>query len=122
MSAPDYFEWGSGRRYRSEDPIARLRNGRTTPVGEAHFPRGFLRRLHFFLRWYAAVCSGKRRCAKRERDRGARAPNRPTTQPTGSRRSCHTTNVRFFTTPDKQKNRKPLDYLHRPTVVYTNRW
>jgi hypothetical protein len=49
-SAPDYFHWGGGRRYRTEDPVARLRNGGTTPVGEAQFAHGFLGRLHFFLR------------------------------------------------------------------------
>src|SRR4029077_21242217 len=70
---------------------------------EAHFAHGFLHSLHFCSRRYAAVCSGKRRCAKRERDRTARAPNRPTTQPTGPRRRCHATNVRLFTPRDKQK-------------------
>jgi len=50
MSAPDYFEWGSGRRYRTEYPIARLRYAGTNGVGEAQFAHGFLRRLHFFLR------------------------------------------------------------------------
>jgi hypothetical protein len=29
--------------------------------------------------------------------------------PTGSRRSCHTTNMRLFTRQDNQKNRKPRD-------------
>jgi len=104
MSAPDYFHWGGGRRYRTEDPVARLRYGGTRAEGVAHFAHGFLRRLHLFSLWYAAVCSGKRRCAKRERDRDARAPNRPTTQPAGSPRSCHTTNMRFFT---RRTSKKP---------------
>jgi len=50
MSAPDYFQWGGGRRYRTEDPVARLRYGGSRAVDEAQFAHGFLRRLHFFLR------------------------------------------------------------------------
>jgi hypothetical protein len=49
MSAPDYFQWGGGRRYRTEDPVARLRYGGTRGVSVAHFAHGFLRRLYLFL-------------------------------------------------------------------------
>jgi hypothetical protein len=48
MSAPNYIQWGGGRRYRTEDPVARLRYGGTRAVGVTHFAHGFLRRLQFF--------------------------------------------------------------------------
>ena len=74
-------------------------------MGQANFVHRLGGRLHFRLHGSVVICSGKNRCAKCERQRHARASERPTTHPAGSRCSCHASIVRLFPPADKDKMR-----------------
>jgi len=90
-------------------------------VGVAHFAHGFSCADCSFFGCDTPLFTPANADAQNAREIATLAhPNRPTTQPTGSRRSCHTTNVRFFTRRDKQKTAEPLDYFYRPKVAYAS--
>ena len=103
MTSVNFHRAGSGRK-RPGESFARKRYSGAGHMGQANFVRRLGGRLHFCLHGCISICSGKNRCAKCERQRHARASERPTTHPAGSRCSCHGPIVRLFPPADKDKN------------------
>src|SRR5205823_8024611 len=116
-SAPDYFHWGGGRRYRTEDPVARLRYAGRNGVGEAQFAHGFLGRLHFFCGdtpLFAPANADAQNA--REIATLAHQIDQPHNPP--GRVVVVISRMCAFAPDETSKKPRTLDLFHRPKVAY----